>query len=259
MMRLMRRIRFIVMTSIGDAGMLLALQCWADDFKCGSVMSVKSARGIVIALFAAAISSPLAAAEVTHYDYLAYSSGVAAGNANIRVRRDGEHYEIHGQAQATGLFKLFSGWRSWFRVSGRAVPGMLVTEVYEHFESNRSRIKEVKVVDGITEYVRNGEVRAPTESAAAVDVFSLIFVHGECDEGFRTHSGRMGYDALRVSKEVTKSSETCVYSVLDDEGARFRATISLDEMNGVRAPVELDFSGYQLGRFRLQDLQVYDE
>ena len=220
-------------------------------------------RGLAFALLyillATAISGPLAADEVTQYDYLAYSGGLEAGAANVRVRRDGEHYEIHGEAEATGLFKLFSGWRSWFRVSGHAASGRPVTEIYEHFESNRSRTKEVKVVDGVTEYVRNGEVRAPAESAAPVDVFSLIFVHSECDEGFRAHSGRIGYDISRVSREVRDTFETCIYSVLDDEGTRFRATVSLDETNGVRAPVELDFSGYQLGRFRLQDVQTYEE
>ncbi|MCY4323661.1 MAG: DUF3108 domain-containing protein [Gammaproteobacteria bacterium] len=218
-----------------------------------------STRLKVALLFIVAFSSPLQARDVIEYDYVAYSRGIAAGTAEVRVIREGEHYEIHGEAEATGLFKLFSDWRSWFQVSGHASSSLPISIVYEHFESNRSRSKEIKVMDGVTQYVRNGEARAPTEAAALIDVFSLIFVYGQCDKAFRAHSGRMGYDIVRDSREATAFSETCIYSVLDDEGTRFRAMVALDEVNGVRAPVELDFSGYQLGRFRLQDVQTYEE
>ncbi len=207
-------------------------------------------------LLIAAVSSSLQAREVTQLDYLADARGLSAGTVQVRVIREGERYEIHGEAEATGVFELLSAWRSWFRVSGRTTSGLPVAHFYEHFESNRSRTKTVKVIDGVTEYARNGEARAATQATALIDVFSLIFVHGQCDEAFRAHSGRMGYDIVRTSRKVTESRETCVYSVLDDEDVRFNAIILIENVSGVRAPVELDFSGYQLGRFRLQDVMT---
>ena len=219
-------------------------------------------KGIGLAaglLLSAVLSNESRARSIIQYDYLAYSRGLPAGEAEVRVVRDGPQYSIHGEAEATGLFRLFSAWESSFQVAGHVGTKMPVLTSYQHVESNRSRIKEVKVVDGITHYVRNGEARESVEAAAAIDVFSLIFVHGRCDQSFRAHSGRMGFDIVLEHSDLTDARETCVYSVLDDEGEQFDAIVSLAEFKGLRAPVELDFEGYELGKFRLQDVEVHGE
>ena len=219
-------------------------------------------KGIGLAaglLLVAVISDQGVARTVIEYDYLAYSGAMSAGTTGIRVIREGDSYEIRGEAEATGLFKLFSGWHSEFRVVGHVSSSGLVMTDYEHTEANRSRTKAVRVVDGLTHYVRNGEAREPVEAAAPIDVFSLIFIHGRCDEAFRAHSGRMGFDIVLASRELQGDAETCVYSVVDDEGTAFRASVSLEDRGGVRAPVELDFAGYALGVFRLQDVRTYEE
>lgn len=207
--------------------------------------------------FAALFVGQPSASETIEYGYVAQSRGILAGIATVRVRREQDHYEIHGEAKATGLFKLFSNWRSWFRVAGQMESDMPLLTAYEHMESNRSRVKEVKVVDGTVHYVRNGEQRAPADAPAAIDVFSLIFVYGKCDETFRAHSGRMGFEISLTEREMDTERETCLYSVTDDEGKRFTAKVVLGEFKGFHAPTELDFEGYELGRFLLQDVKTY--
>lgn len=189
--------------------------------------------------------------EVSEYEYLAYSRGLSAGVAVVRVVRDEERYEIHGTAEAKGFIGWLSRWQSQFGVVGRLQAGQPVMEFYEHTEANRSRVKQVEVEQGMIRYVRNGELRAAREAVAPVDVFSLMFVAGECKERLRAHSGLMGYDFRLVERAVEDETEKCIYSAVDDEGDQFEAKVWVESVEGMRVPTRLDIEGYALGVFEL--------
>ena len=202
-------------------------------------------------LLGLSLSGMIESRDVTQYDYLAYSRGLSAGVAVVRVTRDQYQYEIHGEAEAKGLIGWLSRWKSRFEVFGRLESGEPVMETYEHMESNRSRVKEVAVEQGMIRYVRNGDVRAPREAVAPVDVFSLMFVGGECKDSLRAHSGLMGYDLRLVTRNLEEGVEKCIYSAVDDEGDRFEAEVWVETLDGLRVPTRLDIEGYALGVFVL--------
>ncbi len=189
--------------------------------------------------------------DVTEYDYLAYSRGLSAGVAVVRVTRGEDRYEIHGEAEAKGLIGWLSRWSSRFEVVGRLQAGEPVMESYKHVEANRSRVKEVEVEQGMIRYVRNGEERAPREAVAPVDVFTLMFLGGECNDSLRAHSGLMGYDLRLATRNLEDGVEKCTYSAVDDEGDRFEAEVWVESLEGVRVPTRLDIEGYALGVFVL--------
>ncbi len=191
------------------------------------------------------------ARDVIQYDYLAYSRGLSAGVAVVRVARDQHRYEIHGEAEAKGLVGWLSRWRSRFEVVGRLEAGKPVVESYRHMEANRSRVKEVKVEHGKIHYVRNGEVRARRDAVAPVDVFSFMFIGGECKQTFRAHSGLMGYDLRLAERGVEGEVEKCIYSAVDDEEDSFQAEVWVETVEGARVPTRLDIEGYALGVFEL--------
>ena len=202
-------------------------------------------------LLGVSVSGLIESRDVTQYDYLAYSRGLSAGVAVVRVTRDQDQYEIHGEAEAKGLIGWLSRWESRFEVVGRLEAGEPVMESYEHMEANRSRVKEVEVDQGMIRYVRNGEVRAPREAVAPVDVFSLMFVGGECKDSLRAHSGLMGYDLRLVTRSLEDEVEKCIYSAVDDEGDHFEAEVWVETVEGMRVPARLDIEGYALGVFVL--------
>lgn len=206
---------------------------------------------LIMFVLGLSMSGHIESREVIQYDYLAYSRGLSAGTASIRVIRDEERYEIHGEAEAKGLIGWLSRWRSRFEVVGRLHAGQAVMESYAHTEANRSRTKQVEVAEGRIRYVRSGEVRVPRDAVAGVDVFSLLFVQGECRASFRAHSGLMGYDLTLVTRDVEDEVEKCLYSALDDEGDRFEAEVWVSRIEGMRVPTRLDIEGYALGVFEL--------
>lgn len=191
--------------------------------------------------------------DVTQYDYLAYSRGLSAGVAVVRVTRDEDRYEIRGEAEARGLIGWLSRWRSRFEVTGRLQTGEPVMESYKHMEANRSRVKEVEVEQGMIRYMRNGEVRPPRDASAPVDVFSLMFVGGECRDVLRAHSGLMGYDLKLVKRGLEDGVEKCTYAVVDDDGDRFEAEVWVETVEGTRVTTRLDIEGYTLGVFELDE------
>ena len=208
----------------------------------------------------AALGLPLAAhsASTTTYDYKVYAGGLVAGTAEIQVTRNEDRYEIQGEAQATGIFKLISRWRTWLMVVGRTVAGQPVVETYEHVESKRTRVKEVKVADGVVLYVRDGEVREPTDAVAPVDLFSLIFVSGECEETLRAHTGRMGFDLRLVNWDLDRYGERCDYSIVDDDADNYDAQVWIKEVDGIRAPSRIKIDGYVRGTFQLEKVARVD-
>lgn len=209
---------------------------------------------LVLALLICLVPSAGASTSITTYEYLVYTRGIGAGTAQVQVRRDGNRYQISGDAEATGVIGFFSRWNSWFSVIGRTESGMPLVETYAHVESNRSRVKEVRIADGMVSYVRNGEAREPTEIPAMVDLFSLIFVLAECQEAVRAFTGRIGFDAQLVNLEVDEQGERCDYSVVDDEDDRYDAQVWIKTVNGVRALSRLKIEGYARGDFRIKNV-----
>lgn len=220
-----------------------------------AVRHMRSAH-LLVFLLGLSVAGPTEARDVTQYDYLAYSGGLSAGVAVVRVTRDQDAFEIHGEAEASGFLGWLSRWRSRFEVVGRLEAGELVVESYKHMEANRSRVKEVEVEHGTIRYVRNGELRAPRDAVAPVDVFSLMFVGGECKQTFRAHSGLMGYDLRLAERGIEGEVEKCIYSAVDDEGDRFEAEVWVETVEGARVPTRLDIEGYALGVFELDQALV---
>ncbi len=213
---------------------------------------------LLFLLFSSAVPALAEARSTIQYEYQVYSRGLLAGNAVVQVTLDGDRYEIRGDAEATGLFKLISRWRTWLSVVGRSEAGQPVTERYEHVESKRSRVKEVKVADGVVLYVKDGEERAPSEAVAPVDLFSLMFVSGECEEELRAHTGRMGFDLRLVNWDVDRYGERCDYSIMDDDEDHYDAQVWIEEVNGVRALNRIRIDGYVRGTFQLDKVVKLD-
>lgn len=212
------------------------------------------ARRVFIVCLGVAACGLVQASSTTTYEYLVYTRGMLAGTAEVQVKRTQDRYEIRGDAEATGFMAFLSRWSAWFSVAGRTESGMPLVQTYEHVDSNRRRVKEVRIADGMVSYVRSGEAREPMEIPAKVDLFSLIFVLGECREAVRAFTGRIGFDARLVEANVDEQGERCDYAVVDDEDDRYEAGVWIKRVNGVRVLSRLKIEGYARGDFRIKDV-----
>jgi hypothetical protein len=199
-----------------------------------------------------------APAFATTFDYDAFLGEAKIGEAQITVERHADRYEISGEARAVGVMEFLTQWHSLFSAEGTVDEGRPVVEEFSLIERARNKIKEVFMADGKVTYTKNGQLRAPRDPGAGLDLLSALFVSQDCAID-AVHNGKDSY-RLRLRKRIEAPREfsvdrratvRCSFDVTDEDDEEIRAEVWLGPIGELFVPLRLDIQGALQGSVRV--------